>query len=54
MKKVTVYAAEKDDPIKENAIDGMRELLDGDEGFEYPPLDPDKTLEEYFEEIKNL
>ena len=32
----TVFMAKKDDPIKEGALDGMAELLDGDDDFVYP------------------
>lgn len=49
-----VYAAKKDDPVKEGAKDGMEEFIEGDEKFEYPPFDPDKPIEKYYEEIEKL
>ena len=36
--KTAVFAAKKDDPIKKGAVDGMAELMEGDENFVYPDL----------------
>jgi hypothetical protein len=50
----TVYAAKKDDPIKDGAVDGMEELMEGDDGFEYEPFDPEKTIDDYVGELSSL
>lgn len=47
---VVVYAARKDDPIKEGAIDGMLEFMENDKDFIRQPYSGE-TIKELMDEL---
>ena len=51
-KAVYVYAARKNDPIKEGAIDGLLDDLEAAERFVFP-VDHGETMEELMEELNS-